>query len=118
MVGIAPIVGSCVDILARSVDRAGTMGFTNECHLELILIPVRSGLCPSFYSVFGRCAFSIPLNLVASGPPFFADQPAVASEFREWLIDFGDSGYVARYHVAVDEVMILAIRHQKEAGFR
>lgn len=39
-------------------------------------------------------------------------------EFREWLIDFGDSGYVVRYHVAADEVTILAIRHQKEAGFR
>lgn len=38
-------------------------------------------------------------------------------EFREWLIDFGDSGYVARYHVDDDAVTILAIRHQKEAGF-
>jgi len=38
-------------------------------------------------------------------------------EFREWLIDFGDSGYVARYHIDGDAVTILAIRHQKEAGF-
>lgn len=38
-------------------------------------------------------------------------------EFREWLIDFGDSGYVARYHVDDDAVTILAIRHQKEAGY-
>lgn len=38
-------------------------------------------------------------------------------EFREWLIDFGDSGYVARYHIDDDAVTILAIRHQKEAGF-
>jgi plasmid stabilization system protein ParE len=37
--------------------------------------------------------------------------------FREWLIDFGDSGYVARYHIDDDAVTILAIRHQKEAGF-
>lgn len=37
--------------------------------------------------------------------------------YREWLIDFGDSGYVARYRVDGDTVVVLAIRHQKEAGF-
>lgn len=35
-------------------------------------------------------------------------------EFREWIIDFGDSGYVARYRIDRDTVAILAIRHQKE----
>lgn len=38
-------------------------------------------------------------------------------EFRDWLIDFGDSGYVARYRIDGDTVVVLAIRHQKEAGF-
>ena len=37
--------------------------------------------------------------------------------YREWLIDFGDSGYVARYRFEGDVVTILAIRHQKEAGY-
>ena len=37
-------------------------------------------------------------------------------EFREWIIDFGDSGYVARYRIDADAVTILAVRHQKEAG--
>lgn len=37
--------------------------------------------------------------------------------YREWLIDFGDSGYVARYRFDGDTVTILAIRHQKEVGF-
>ena len=37
--------------------------------------------------------------------------------FREWLIDFGDSGYVVRYRINDDTVTILAIRHQKEAGY-
>lgn len=37
-------------------------------------------------------------------------------QFREWLIDFGDSGYVARYRFDGETVTILAIRHQKEAG--
>jgi plasmid stabilization system protein ParE len=37
--------------------------------------------------------------------------------FRDWVIDFGDSGYVVRYHIANDDVLILAVRHQKEGGF-
>lgn len=38
--------------------------------------------------------------------------------FREWPIDFGDSGYVARYRIDVHgDVTILAVRHQKEVGF-
>ena len=39
------------------------------------------------------------------------------NEFREWIIDFGDRGYVARYRSEVEKVIILAVRHQKEAGF-
>ncbi len=38
-------------------------------------------------------------------------------EFREWVIDFGDSGYLARYRIAPNVVTILAIRHQREAGY-
>ena len=38
-------------------------------------------------------------------------------EFREWSIDFGDSGYVARYRLDSDVVTILAMRHQKEVGY-
>lgn len=37
--------------------------------------------------------------------------------FRDWIIDFGDSGYVARYRLDAEKVIILAARHQKEAGF-
>lgn len=38
--------------------------------------------------------------------------------YREWLIDFGDSGYSARYRLDSDVVTILAIRHQKEADYK
>ena len=37
-------------------------------------------------------------------------------EYREWLIDFGDSGYVALYRIQGDAAVILAVRHQREAG--
>lgn len=40
-------------------------------------------------------------------------------EWRELLIDFGDSGYTALYwhKPELDAVYILAFRHQKEAGY-
>lgn len=37
--------------------------------------------------------------------------------YREWVIPFGDSGYVARYRIEGETVTILAVRHQREAGF-
>ena len=38
-------------------------------------------------------------------------------EFREWVIDFGDSGYVVRYRIDSATVTLLAVRHQKEVGY-
>lgn len=38
-------------------------------------------------------------------------------EFRDWIIDFGDSGYVARYRIDQQSIAILAVHHQKEVGF-
>lgn len=37
--------------------------------------------------------------------------------FRDWIIDFGDAGYVVRYRINHQYVVILAVRHQKEVGF-
>ena len=50
-----------------------------------------------------------------------ADMP---DELREWVIDFGDSGYVLRYRIGTDAatdtdtdtVTILAVRHQRDVG--
>jgi plasmid stabilization system protein ParE len=38
-------------------------------------------------------------------------------EFREWLIDFGSSGYIALYRFDGETAAILAVRHQKEVGY-
>jgi plasmid stabilization system protein ParE len=38
-------------------------------------------------------------------------------EYREWIIDFGDSGYVVLYRYEGKTVVILAVRHQKEVGY-
>lgn len=37
--------------------------------------------------------------------------------FREWLVAFGDSGYLVLYHYDGQSAAILAIRHQREAGY-
>jgi plasmid stabilization system protein ParE len=33
--------------------------------------------------------------------------------FREWLIGFGDSGYVVLYRLDGDKAVVLAVRNQK-----
>jgi plasmid stabilization system protein ParE len=38
-------------------------------------------------------------------------------EFREWVIEFGSGAYVALYHYDGNEVVILAVRHGREAGY-
>lgn len=42
------------------------------------------------------------------------DLPA---EYRELIIEFGQSAYIARYRFNADWVLILAIRHGREAGY-
>jgi plasmid stabilization system protein ParE len=37
-------------------------------------------------------------------------------EFREWVIEFGGGAYIAVYHFDGSEVVILAVRHGREAG--
>jgi hypothetical protein len=39
------------------------------------------------------------------------------TEFREWLVDFGDSGYVLLYRYNGQSAVLLAVRHQREAGY-
>lgn len=39
-------------------------------------------------------------------------------EFREWVIEFGGGAYIALYRYDGKEVVILAVRQGREAGFR
>jgi len=64
------------------------------------------------------------VKTIREGVRLLAQQPAVGrpiddmeDQFRDWIIDFGDTGYVARYRVDRQSVTILAVRHQKEVGF-
>lgn len=57
------------------------------------------------------------IKTLAGHPQIGRPVEGMDEAFRDWIIDFGDSGYVVRYHVVDDRVTILAVRRQKEAGF-
>ncbi|KGK41129.1 plasmid stabilization protein [Nitrincola sp. A-D6] len=64
------------------------------------------------------------IKTIRAGVKILAHQPEVGRpiadmdpEFREWLIDFGSSGYIALYRFDGETASILAVRHQKEAGY-
>lgn len=56
------------------------------------------------------------LKVLEQQPAIGRPMQDMAPEYREWLIDFGISGYVALYRLAGDEVVILAVQHQREVG--
>ena len=64
------------------------------------------------------------VKAIREGVKVLAAQPGVGRpaedmepEYREWLIDFGDSGYIALYHYDEKNAVIVAVRHQKEVGY-
>lgn len=64
------------------------------------------------------------VKAIRGGVTIVAQQPGVGKpaqdlepEYREWLVDFGDSGYVALYRYDGKIAMVVAVRHQKEAGY-
>lgn len=63
------------------------------------------------------------MKAILAGAKILVHQPHIGRpvedmepEFREWLIDFGNSGYVALYRFDGKNIAILAVRHQKEPG--
>ena len=64
------------------------------------------------------------VKAIRQGVKVLEQQPRVGrpveeidNEYRDWIVDFGDTGYVARYRVDQQFVAILAVRLQKEVGF-
>lgn len=65
------------------------------------------------------------IKTIRTGVKILAHQPQAGRpveemdlEFREWLVDFGSSGYIALYRFDGETVTILAVRHQKEKGYQ
>jgi len=57
------------------------------------------------------------VKILANQPEIGRPVEDMEPEYREWLVDFGDSGYIALYHYDGRMAVILAVRHQKEAGY-
>lgn len=57
------------------------------------------------------------MQIVAAHPDVGRPADKMAPEFREWLIPFGESGYAVLYQVDGELAVVLAVRHQREAGY-
>ena len=57
------------------------------------------------------------VKLLGSHPEMGRPMEELPTEFREWVIEFGSSAYLALYHYDGKEVVILAVRHGREAGY-
>jgi len=80
--------------------------------------------CYRFLAADNPAAASRAVRFLREGMRMVAEHPEAGRpvdrmdpEFRERLIGFGDSGYVVLYRLDGDLAVVLAVRHQKEAGY-
>ena len=57
------------------------------------------------------------LHILEQHPEAGRPVEGYSDEFREWIIDYGEGGYVALYQFDGSSIVILAIKHQKEIGY-
>jgi plasmid stabilization system protein ParE len=57
------------------------------------------------------------IKALAKHPQMSRPVEEMPPEFREWVIEFGNGAYVALYHYEGKEIVILAVRHGREAGY-
>lgn len=80
---------------------------------------LREFLRPKNPAAAKRAAIAITraIQALAQTPQIGRPIEDLDAEYRELLIDFGDSGYITLYRYEGDVVTVLALRHQKEAGY-
>jgi len=76
-------------------------------------------LAPKSRDAAKRAVRAIRLGLKALGkhPEIGRPVDELPPEFREWVIEFGSGAYLALYRYDGKEVVILAVRHGREAGY-
>jgi plasmid stabilization system protein ParE len=57
------------------------------------------------------------VKLLGKFPEMGRPVEELPTEFREWVIEFGSGAYVVLYRYDGKEVVLLAIRHRREAGY-
>ncbi|MEI7995182.1 MAG: type II toxin-antitoxin system RelE/ParE family toxin [Methylococcaceae bacterium] len=62
-------------------------------------------------------AIRASVRIIAKHPEIGRPAEGMEPEYREWVINFGDSGYITLYRYAGETALIVAVRHQKEVGY-
>jgi plasmid stabilization system protein ParE len=57
------------------------------------------------------------VKLLGRHPEMGRPVDELPTEFREWVVEFGSGAYVALYRYDGKKVVILAVRHGREAGY-
>jgi len=57
------------------------------------------------------------LNILIKHPEIGRPMDYMDAAYREYIIPYGHSGYLALYHYDGETVVILAVRHQTEIGY-
>lgn len=57
------------------------------------------------------------MQIVAAQPGVGRPADRMDPEYREWPIGFGDGGYLVLYRLEGEVAVVLAVRHQREAGY-
>jgi plasmid stabilization system protein ParE len=78
----------------------------------------------SFLASKSQDAASRAVKAIRQGVKILAQHPEIGRpiedllpEFREWIIEFGQGAYVALYRYDGKQIVILAVRHGREAGY-
>jgi plasmid stabilization system protein ParE len=78
----------------------------------------------SFLASKNPDAASRAVKAIRQGVKILAQHPEIGrpiedlpAEFREWVIEFGQGAYVALYRYDGKQIVILAVRHGREAGY-
>jgi plasmid stabilization system protein ParE len=57
------------------------------------------------------------VKVLGKNPEIGRPLEELPSEFREWVIEFGHGAYIALNHYDGKQIVILAVRHGREAGY-
>ena len=88
-------------------------------HALLDVARLHAFLAPKSRNAAQRAVKAIRLGVKAlrKHPEIGRPVEEMPLEFREWVIEFGSGAYVALYHYDGKQIVILAIRHGREAGY-
>lgn len=80
---------------------------------------LREFLAPKSREAAQRAVKTIRQGVKALGrhPEIGRPVDELPPDFREWVIEFGPGAYIVLYRYDGEQVVILAVRHGREAGY-